>query len=396
MKIEQRYILPPGFRSAGVHAGIKSDATRRDMTLVVSDSPAAAAGVFTRNRVKAAPVKLDMERISSGVGRAIIANSGNANACTGEPGLLDARRMAALTAQATGLDEADIYVFSTGSIGVPLPMAAITSGIEMLAAQLSPNDLHAPVGILTSDTFEKTATTTVLIDGQSVRLSAMAKGAGMIEPNMATMLCFLMTDAAVESPALQAALNTATGSSFNRISIDGDMSTNDSVMVLANGRAGNATLNPAHPDWPVFLEALKALTLHLALRIVADGEGTSKIITLHVEGACNDSDADLSARAIANSLLVKTAWAGDYPVWSRIMDVLGYAGPEIDEAKINIFIDDLPIAQGGLHAGTSREEVLAVTRESSYNIRVDLGLGSGKAVLYTADCTEEYVRLNMF
>lgn len=396
MKIEQRYILPPGFRSAGVHAGIKSDVTRRDMTLVVSDSPAAAAGVFTRNRVKAAPVKLDMERISSGVGRAIIANSGNANACTGEPGLLDARRMAALTAQATGLDEADIYVFSTGSIGVPLPMTAIASGIEMLAAQLSPNDLHAPVGILTSDTFEKTATTTVLIDGQSVRLSALAKGAGMIEPNMATMLCFLMTDAAVESPALQAALNTATGSSFNRISIDGDMSTNDSVMVLANGRAGNAALNPAHPDWPVFLEALKALTLHLALRIVADGEGTSKIITLHVEGACNDNDADLFARAIANSLLVKTAWAGDYPVWSRVMDVLGYAGPEIDEAKINIFIDDLPVAQGGLNAGTAREEVLAVTRESSYSIRVDLGLGSGKAVLYTADCTEEYVRLNMF
>jgi len=394
-ELKHIYRNPKGFRSAAIHAGIKTDSTRKDMTLVVSECIAAVAGVFTRNKVKAAPVKWSTQQVTQKYGRAVVANSGNANACTGDTGTRDAQRMAELTASLLDLIPEEVSVCSTGCIGVPLPMKPIEEGINALIPALRQDDTSAPSGILTSDTREKVATIELEIDQQHVCITAMAKGAGMIEPNMATMLCFITTDAALDPSALQSALTLATDQSFNRITVDGDMSTNDTVLILANGMAGNQILTTEHPQWSTFTNALNQLTLDLAMQIVEDGEGTSKVITLEIQGAASDRDADTAARAIANSLLVKTAWAGNYPVWGRIMDVLGYADIALEESRVHIMIGDTVVTKDGLDAGSSATEVLEITSQKAYTIAIGLGLGPGTAVVYTTDCTEEYVRLNM-
>lgn len=372
--------LPEGFRAAGIHAGIKAG-ERPDMTLLVSDLAARVAGVFTKNQMFAAPVAVCREHLETdSLARAVIINSGNANACTGPSGLADARTMVSETAAALSVDEAAVYVCSTGSIGKPLPMPVISKGIAAAAKGLSRDGFDAATrGILTTDTGPKVSSRNV----GGGRLVAFAKGAGMIEPNMATMLCFVMTDLVVDAP--QPMLSAAVSQSFNRISVDGDMSTNDTVLLLANGASGHAVASA------VFQEALDEVLLELALAIVADGEGTSKVVTLHVNGAPSDADADVVARIVANSLLVKTAWAGTYPSWGRILDAIGYAPVTVVPEKVSIQFDDISLVDGGLATGASDR---AAVEKDEFTVIIDLGIGDGSAVLYTTDCTEDYVRLN--
>jgi glutamate N-acetyltransferase/amino-acid N-acetyltransferase len=233
------------------------------------------------------------------------------------------------------------------------------------------------------------------VDGKPVTVTGMCKGAGMIEPNMATMLCYLLTDAVVDSDALQSCLTDAVKKSFNRITVDGDRSTNDTVLLMANGEAGNKPLKKSHPDWDAFCEAVNTITMNLALKIVEDGEGASKVVTIRVKGARNEAEADIAARSVANSLLVKTSWVGDYPNWGRIMDALGYSEAKVDEGRVEIRYDDMPAAKDGVAAGTSLEDLKRVQRQKAFTIDIDLHLGAGEAVVYTCNCTEEYVRINM-
>lgn len=393
---EDALCLPPGFRAAGLHAGLKKDGVK-DMALIVSDVDATVAGVFTTNLVHAAPVKISRARIEAGgSARAIIVNSGNANACTGPSGMADARRMTELTAGSLGVPDEQVLICSTGSIGIPLPMPVIESGIRTLTERVSPEGgMDAAEAILTTDLRVKHWTVPLTVDGQAVTVSGIAKGAGMIEPNMATMLAFLMTDAVVERDALQQALTAAVNDSFNRITVDGDQSTNDTVLMLANGVAGHSPLSAAHPDWQAFCSALNEVALRLAHKIVGDGEGAKKFITVIVEGADNDAEADLGARAIANSFLVKTSWAGAYPNWGRVMDCLGYSGARVVEDRVRIWYDELQAVENGISVGTPSAELKDVILRPRFTLRADLGLGTGRAVIYTCEITEEYVRINV-
>lgn len=395
---EETCVLPDGFRASGLHVGIKSDPHELDMALIVSDEPeTAVAGMFTTNRVQAAPVRLDRERVAGGYARAMVVNSGNANACTGPRGEADAREMAGWTGQALGLEEEAVLVCSTGSIGKPLNLEPIRAGIPRLVQALSAEGGEiAAQAILTTDTRPKMCTTRIVVDGKDVVISGFSKGAGMIEPNMATMLAYVFTDARVTPEALRQALKEAVDGSFNKISIDGDTSTNDTVLMFANGRAGHRALEPGHPDWPAFVGAVNGVMFDLAMKIVWDGEGMTKFIELRATGFASDAEADRALRAIATSFLVKTAWAGTYPAWTRMVDVLGYCGVDIDPDGLSIHYDDLPMLVRGIPAQPDPVRVNAVLDQKRYVVTVDAGLGeAGQAVLYTCDCTEEYVRINM-
>jgi glutamate N-acetyltransferase/amino-acid N-acetyltransferase len=392
--VQESIRLPGGFRAAGEAVGLKRSG-RRDMALLTSDVPAAVAGVFTTNQVRSATVKLDRERLRGGLARAIIINSGNANACNGPQGLRDADRMTELTGLLLGVPKKQVLVCSTGRIGIAMPMAIVEAGIGKVAAALSPRGgKQAATAIMTTDTKIKHATVALQIDGKPVTLTGMAKGAGMIEPNMATMLAFLLTDAAVERKALQAALKAAADQSFNRISVDGDRSTNDTTLLLANGAAGNRPLKPGHPDWAAFCAALNAVALNLAVKMAGDGEGATKLVTVRVLGARSAAEADLAARAVANSLLVKTSWVGDYPNWGRLMDSIGYSRAKVVEERVSIHYNDLVAVQDGVFAGTPLKELEKIQRQKAFSITINLHLGRGAAVIYTCDCTEEYVRIN--
>jgi glutamate N-acetyltransferase/amino-acid N-acetyltransferase len=391
----EEVILPPGFKAAGVAAGLKKDG-RKDMALIVSEQPAVMAGVFTTNQVQAATVKLCRARLVGRTGRAVIINSGNANACTGKQGWRDAERMAQLTGELTGLAPDQVYVSSTGRIGVRMPMELIEAGIRAAVPALSvEGGTDASLAIMTTDTRPKRITASFEVDGKPATLTALAKGAGMIEPNMATMLAYILTDAVVEAGALQACLSAAVEQSFNRITVDGDRSTNDTVLFMANGVAGNRPLEPRHPDWKTFEHAVRELTLKLAMKMVEDGEGVTKVVTVRVSGARTPQEAETAARSVANSLLVKTSWAGEYPNWGRVMDALGYSRARVEEDKVDISYDRLPAARGGLYAGTPMDDLKRVVRQKAFTLTIHLNLGPGEAVVYTCNCTEEYVRINM-
>ena len=393
--ITEEIVLPKGFKASGVPVGLKKG-NKKDMALLVSETPATMAGTFTTNQVKAASVKLCQKRLAGRIGRAVIINSGNANACNGPQGLIDAERMAALTAKLIGADEKHVYVCSTGRIGVRLPMDIIEKGIPKAVEKLAKDGgVSAAEAIMTTDTKMKICTARIVVDDKPVTLTAMCKGAGMIEPNMATMLAFILTDAAADADALQSCLAGAVSRSFNRVTVDGDRSTNDTVLLFANGKAGNRPLKPTHSDWKVFCEAVNALTINLALKIVADGEGADKVVTVRVKGARTETDADIAARSVANSLLVKTSWVGEYPNWGRIMDALGYSDARIDEEKVEIRYDDKLAAKNGVVAWSSVDDLKRIQRQKAFTIDIDLHLGKGEAVVYTCDCTEEYVRINM-
>lgn len=393
-QVEGGVTAAQGYRACGVKAGIKAD--RPDMALLVSDSPATVAAVFTTNRIQGATVKLCRERLAGGVARAVVVNSGNANACTGPRGLEDARRMSRLAAAGLGCDESQVFVCSTGTIGIPLPMDKIERGIALAVPALaSDGGPSAARAIMTTDTVDKQVAVELTLGGRTVRIGGMAKGAGMIEPHLATMLVFLTTDAAVERGALQDALRRAVDQSFNRITVDGDQSCNDTVLVFANGAAGNALLRPGGADWAPFEAALDEVCRELAMRIVKDGEGATRFVTVEVRGAVDDREADLAARAIARSFLVKTSWFGGDPNWGRVIDAVGYSGAQVREESVDISYDGLLAFDGGrpvLHERLADLE--AVLRRPAFTLSVDLHLGVGKAVMYTCDCSEEYVRIN--
>lgn len=384
---------PMGFRSAGVAAGVKRDGSL-DMALIVSDRAASAAGVFTTNQVCAAPVKVCRAHLEQPVVRAIVMNSGVANACTGSAGMVSAEAMAAGMASELGCLPEEVLVCSTGKIGPQLPMEAIGGGVSMLSAAAAADQLEQTSrAMMTTDTRPKAAMRDVDVKGVRVRLTGLAKGAGMIEPNMATMLAFVTTDAAVEAVALQAVLKGAVDRSFNRITVDGDQSTNDSVLMLANGASG-VVLEEGSESWAGFVAAVESLCFELAMMIVHDGEGADRFVTVLVEGAESDAAADAAARAVANSLLNKTAWAGTFPDWGRIMDAIGYSAARVDETLVSIWYGETLAVEGGVQAATAMETLVEAVSERELLIRIGLGLGSGEAVVYTCNCTEEYVRIN--
>ena len=388
--------LPKGFSAAGVSAGIKKKKHAKDMALIVSDVIAETAAVFTTNQVKAAPVKWDIRVVEHDGARAIVMNSGNANACTGAQGLADAEAMAALAAGRLGILPVDVFVCSTGTIGKPLPMEKIAGGIKLLFDEASPEGgMDAAEAMMTTDLVSKTVTVEMDFDGIPARITGIAKGSGMIEPNMATMLAFIITDASVEKHTLQCALRAASDVSFNRITVDGDRSTNDTVICLANGLAGNERITQSSKHWNQFYQTLEKVLFDLSMMIVKDGEGATRVVTVRVSGAASDGEANEAARAVANSMLNKTAWAGKRPNWGRIMDAIGYSYAQVQENKVDIDYDDVPAVRNGMAAGTPEEELVAAVSKEAFTINIDLNLGKGQAVVYTCNCTEDYVRINV-
>jgi glutamate N-acetyltransferase/amino-acid N-acetyltransferase len=385
-RIDGSVTAPRGFRAAGLAAGIK-DNGRKDIALIVSNVPATVAATFTTNQVKAAPVKLCMQHVKGGKACAIVANSGNANACT-KDGPVHARAMACAVARRLGCAEAHVLVCSTGRIGVNLPIVKVESGIKQLLGILSPRGGPAAAeAIMTTDTFAKEVAVQFKAGGKTIRIGGIAKGAGMIQPNMATMLSFITTDAAIPRAALQKALSHAVNKSFNRISVDGDTSTNDTVILLANGVAGKAPLAK-------FQEALSFVCLELAKMIVRDGEGVSKFVTINVHGAASDRDAEIAARAVANSVLVKTSWCGGDPNWGRILDALGYSRARVRQERVDIAYNGLLAAQVGMATRTPLAKLKKIVAQPTFTIDVHLHLGRGQCTMHTCDLTEKYVELN--
>ncbi len=416
---------PQGFLAAGVFCDIKRLGTgkgsnkgrKRDLALIVSQAPAAVAGMFTTCQVCAAPVKVSLPRATKARAQAIVVNSGNANACTGARGLRDARDMAAITAKSLGLPENDVLVASTGRIGVLMPMSNVKRGIHDASELLSESQEsahHVAEAIMTSDTRAKEIAVEIKIGGKPVRIGGICKGAGMIQPGMsasgarpaaapalhATMLGFITSDAAIEPRLLKAALNEAVANSFNRIIVDGDMSTNDTVIVLANGMAGNAPLRAKGSDFNLFQAALNHVCLELAKMIVRDGEGASHFVTVRVNGAKTFADADAAARAVANSSLVKTSWFGGDPNWGRILAALGYSAARVVEEKIDLAYSSpgsaklLYALKRGQPTRTSFDALCKLVAQREFDLHIDLNLGRAGAVIYASDLTEEYVDFN--
>jgi len=384
-----------GFRFSAVEAAIKKPG-RLDLALVFSDVPAHVAAVFTTNKVQAAPVLISRERAKNGVARAVLVNSGNANACTGEQGMRDALSCGRRTAEALGLPDEELLIASTGVIGQALPMERFRAGIQPLVDQLDNGTLEdVAAAIMTTDTFAKLERRTGQAGGVSYQIEGVAKGAGMIQPNMATMLSFLVTDAAVDPALLRKAFGEAVDASFNSITVDGDMSTNDTALLIANGAAGNPAIKDGTPEAAQFLALLKEITLSLATQIIKDGEGATKFVTITVRGAASNADARKAALAVANSLLVKTAFFGQDANWGRIIAALGYAGVALEQDRVEIRFDDVVMAKNGIFTGGNAEAAgTEVLKQPAFTVTVDLHLNSGEATVYTSDLSYDYVRIN--
>ena len=424
-EISGSIVAPQGFLASGVFCDIKRLGTgkgsnkgqKRDLALLVSEVPATVAGMFTTNQVCAAPVKVCVPRVKKGVAQAIVVNSGNANACTGKQGMKDALEMTTLVAKEFHLPVEQVLVGSTGRIGVNLPMDNVSAGIRDAAKLLGNAPEHAAEAveaIMTSDTRPKQLAVEFKLGGKTVRIGGICKGAGMIQPGMsmtgerpaarplhATMLCFVTTDAAIARGPLQAALQEAVAQSFNRITVDGDMSTNDTVLVLANGLAQNSALDSVRAkDFAVFQAALNHVCLTLAQMIVRDGEGVTRFVTVRVTGAKSYTDADAAARAVANSALVKTSWFGGDPNWGRIIDALGYSPATIVEEKVDIGYSApgsrkiLWSLRRGQPTKATFEALCAAATAKEFDLHINLNLGQAAALMYAADLTEEYVDFN--
>ena len=386
-------ITCPGFKAAGVSAEIKYEG-RIDLGLLFSERPATVAGVFTNNRVKAAPVLLDMERIQSGVCQAVIANSGNANCCTGNQGYQDAVSMAKFAASALGVSEDSVLVASTGVIGAPLPINKIESAVPGLVESLRPDGFaNLAEAIMTTDTIPKVISKTGQIDGKMFTVTATAKGAGMIRPDMATMLCFVATDIQASSTDLSNMLFNSVERSFNRITIDGDTSTNDTVLLLANGESEIEITNESRRR--IFQEVLDDVLMQLARMLVQDGEGVTKLVDVVVTGADSLVDAKAVAFTIAHSNLVKTALFGEDANWGRIIGAAGRAGVPVDPDRIDIYFDDVKMVENGMGCGDSAEaEATKVLKQTELTIRIDLNMGEETFSAITCDFSIDYVKIN--
>jgi glutamate N-acetyltransferase/amino-acid N-acetyltransferase len=385
-----------GFSLSAVPAGIKYR-DRLDLGLIYSDSPAVTAGVFTTNLIKAAPVVLDMERLKQGRAQAILVNSGCANACTGEEGMQAAIETSRIAAQYLDIPEDMIQVSSTGVIGDLLNVKAFEDNMSVLVDGLKPEKFEdVAQAIMTTDTTSKTVYRSTQIGGREVKFMGMAKGSGMIMPNMATMLCFVLTDARISFTELNETLKNSVKQTFNRITVDGDTSTNDMVLVMANGAAENPWIDDInHPDCEVFQNILEEILKELALKIVMDGEGATKCITIRVCGAKEDKDAEIIARTVANSSLVKTAFFGEDANWGRIIAAAGRSGVRFNPDKIDIAFGDVVIVRNGRGLGTEAEEAATrVIKERKFAVCIDLKDGAGCEEVHTCDFSVDYVKIN--
>lgn len=395
--IEQGSVTSPrGFRAAGVTCGLKVSG-KPDVALIVSESPAVAAGVFTTNQVHAYNIDRNRARLADDPhAQAILINAGNANAMTGRQGMEDTEASAAYTAELLGLEPTAVLTSSTGVIGVKLDMAKLRRGIEQAVAALSPDGgLDAATAIMTTDTRPKHLAVQVELDGRTVTIGGMAKGAGMIHPNMATLLAYVTTDAAIRPELLQAATTAATDVSFNMITVDGDTSTSDSLIVLANGQAGNRRLESAEdPDYPVFASALELVLQHLAREIARDGEGATKLLTVQVCGAETEADARQIARTVAGSNLFKCAIFGADPNWGRIAAAAGRAGVEFQVQRLNITLNGLPLVQNGEPLDFDHDDAVERLKRDEIVVDLDLQSGAGQATAWGCDLTLDYVKIN--
>ncbi|WP_028128698.1 bifunctional glutamate N-acetyltransferase/amino-acid acetyltransferase ArgJ [Selenomonas sp. AE3005] len=385
---------PQGFQAAGVKAGIKKSGNL-DVAVIYTEQEAAVAGTFTQNAVASAPVRASKKVIATGMAHAITANAGCANACTGEQGEKDAAAMQDITATALGCKADDVVVASTGVIGVNLPMDKMENGIKQAVKELSSDGSeNAGKAIITTDTYSKACATEITLGGKEVRFGAIAKGSGMIQPNMATMLCFITTDAAIDSKLLQKALSEIVEVSFNMISIDGDMSTNDMVIVLANGAAGNAKITEENDDYKLFKATLQNICQELSKKIAADGEGATKFLTISVTGARNFAEAKTIGMSVAKSPLVKTAFFGEDPNWGRVICAVGYAGVPMDPQKTVVKFGGIPVYANGVGAEYDEAELRKVMEAHDIVISIDMGEGDAKADIWSCDFSYEYVKIN--
>jgi len=382
-----------GFRAAVAEAGLKVG--RPDVAMVVSDVPAQAAGMFTTNLVCGAPVTISRRHIKSGTARAIVVNAGNANTCTGEQGERDAIVMCAAVADGIGCDPHEVLVASTGVIGRPLPVDSVTRAIVSAVARLShENGEAAARAIMTTDTVQKVSVRTLEVNGATVTVGGMAKGSGMIAPKLATMLAFITTDAEIPSYALQVLLRDAVNQTFNRVTVDGDTSTSDMVVVLANGAAKAGPLVPGSADYKAFANALHEVCSDLARAIAEDGEGATKFVTVHITGAPSVDDAEKAARTVAESPLCKTAIFGGDPNWGRIAAALGRSGVTFNPNRLRIWVDDLLLFENGTPASFELKDAEKRFAEKAITIRADLGAGRAEAEMYTCDFSHEYISIN--
>jgi len=384
----------PGFRFAGVACGVK-ESGRKDLALIVSERPAAAAAVFTRNRIKSPSVTVGARHVRGGLLQAVVVNSGNANACTGPGGLKDAEAMCVEAARHLGIDATHVLPSSTGIIGVRLPMDKIRRGTAAAAAALSAEALQEAVqAIMTTDNGPKTAAASCRIGGRTVRVAGIAKGAGMIAPNMATMLCYVLTDAAIAPVALRPMLRRAADGTFHAITVDGDTSTNDTVLCLANGVAGNPRITRGGEGEEVLERALTRVMKELALKVVADGEGATKLVEIRVDNARTVAEARKVAFTVANSKLVKTAFFGQDPNIGRFMMAIGNAGVPVVEETIDLALGGVKVVRRGLAVGTRESAAAKVMQRPSFTVRISLGMGEAQTSVWTSDLGHEYVRIN--
>jgi len=385
----------PGFLAGGVTAGIKPSG-KKDLALIHSPTPARSAAVFTTNQVKGAPVLVSMEHARSGAAQAIVASSGCSNVCTGERGVKDAREMTKTIADLLRIPQNHVLVAATGVIGVPLPMDKIRAALPKLVKSLSPQGGRAAAeAIMTTDTRPKEAALRLDVNGRAVTIGGIAKGVGMLEPHLATMFCFVATDAAVARGALNGVLRRAVERSFNRITVDSDTSTSDTVAVLANGLAENRPVETGGRGLRQFTAGLEAVMVKLAKMLVADGEGVTKLVLVTVRGAASRRDALVAARSVANSPLLKCAFNGADPNWGRVMMALGKSSARVDQDKVSIaFGDEVLVERGVQREGMRVERIREIMGGSEYELTIDLGLGRGEDRVWMSDLSEEYVRIN--
>lgn len=388
-----KHVSPKGFLYSAAEAAIKKPG-RHDLAIVYSETEANMAGIFTTNKVKAAPVRLDMRRIRNGKGQAIIVNSGNANACTGKRGMTDAVEITERVAEHLHIDPSLVSICSTGVIGIPLPMKRIRAKIPHLVLNLGKAKVEDVArAMMTTDSFPKISSRRVKIGNKKGSITGICKGAGMICPSMATMICLIMTDISVHRDILKTSLREAVEQSFNRIVVDGDMSTNDTVLIMANGMLGNKEIKETARAYSAFRASLLSVTADLAKMIVRDGEGASKFIEIVIKGAKTERDAQKAAYAVAKSYLVKTALYGNDANWGRIMAALGYSGSGIREEKTDIYFGNIKVVRAGTATGKDKEAGNYLKRKE-ISITVDLKIGKASSHVYTCDLTEEYVRIN--
>ena len=390
---------PIGFTASGIRVGIKKTGEKKDLALIWSERRCSAAACYTRNKVIGQPLVVTREHLADGFAQAIIVNSGNANTCNGEQGIQAARRMAALVAERLPVKAEDVVVASTGVIGVQLDVTPIEGGMEALIAGLSKaGSIDAREAILTTDTMKKELSIELELGGKKVTLGAMAKGSGMIHPNMATMLCFITTDCAISSALLQESLSESVKRSFNRVSVDGDTSTNDMVVMLANGMAGNPAIADRGSDYRAFAEALDYLAVQMAKMIARDGEGATKLVECVVTGAADEAEAEALAKSVITSSLVKTALFGSDANWGRVLCALGYTPSTFDPDKVRLAFESprgyLEVCANGAGVPFSEEKAKLVLGAQEVSILVDLGGGSGQATAWGCDLSYEYVRIN--